>query len=54
VTSAQATAFILGPSAAALFAATSFSAGFFAVGLVFLALAGLIWRALREPAAERG
>jgi MFS family permease len=50
VTSAQAAAFIIGPTAAALFAATSFPAGFFGVGVVFLALAALIWRHLREPA----
>jgi len=51
VSSAQAAAFVIGPSAAALFAATSYPVGFAGVGVVFLALALLIWRALREPAA---
>lgn len=51
VSSAQAAAFVIGPSAAALFAATSYPAGFAGVGVAFLALALLIWRELREPAA---
>jgi DHA1 family multidrug resistance protein-like MFS transporter len=51
VSSAQAAAFVIGPSAAALFAATSYPAGFAGVGVAFLALALLIWRGLREPAA---
>jgi len=50
VSSAQAAAFVIGPSTAALFAATSYTAGFAGVGVAFIALALLIWRALREPA----
>lgn len=47
--SAQALGFVAGPAAAALFAATSLSAGFVAVGLLLVAFAVLIGVVLKEP-----
>lgn len=50
VSSAQAAAFVIGPLAATLFAATSYGAGFAGVGVALLVLALLIARGMREPA----
>ena len=49
--SAQAVAFLIGPMAAATFAATSLSAGFGVLGLVLLAFGGVLAVTLREPSA---
>ncbi len=49
---AQAVAFMIGPIAAAMFAASSLKVGFVAVSLLLVALAAVIAIAVREPAAE--
>jgi MFS family permease len=50
--SAQALAFLIGPMAAAGFAAVSIDLGFVVLGVLFLALALLLFVALREPPLE--
>ena len=50
--SAQALGFVAGPAAAALFAATSLSAGFIGVGALLVAFAGLIAWVVKEPAGS--
>lgn len=50
VSSAQAAAFVIGPLAATVFAATSYGVGFAGVGVALLVLALLIARGMREPA----
>ena len=47
---AQAVAFMIGPIAAAMFAATSLKARFLAVSILLVAFAALIVLAVREPA----
>lgn len=47
--SAQAAAFLVGPMGAAGFAAVSLALGFVVIGALFVALAGLLLIALREP-----
>jgi MFS family permease len=47
--SAQAIAFMVGPGTAAAFAAVSLRLGYAAVGAAFVAMAALLWLALREP-----
>jgi MFS family permease len=48
----QAVAFMAGPAAAAWFAAVSLDLGFVVLGVLFLALGGLVVGAVREPRAE--
>jgi MFS family permease len=45
----QALAFMVGPMAAAGFAAVSLDLGFIVLGVLFITLAGLVVLALREP-----
>jgi DHA1 family multidrug resistance protein-like MFS transporter len=51
---AQATAFIVGPMAAALFATISLALGFIALGLLLAAIGAVTFVALREPRLEAG
>jgi DHA1 family multidrug resistance protein-like MFS transporter len=50
---AQAVAFMVGPMAAAMFARYSLNAGFATVGVLMLALAGMVAFAVKEPAVEK-
>jgi len=50
----QALAFMVGPMAAAGFAAVSLDLGFIVLGVLFIALAGLVVLALREPGSASG
>jgi DHA1 family multidrug resistance protein-like MFS transporter len=52
VATAQALAFVVGPLTATFFAGVSFQAGFVAIGVVFLVVAGLVRRKLAEPQVD--